>query len=204
MLRTMTAETDWERVPPVLKARIQQRRASKTRIVREGRVDWGTVDKLLDGQPVRQQAQWRVAAYLGWEPDAFDRIRRGEVPIEADPSPTGPATSDLTVLLGVGGQVVRDELDEIKARLDLLESGRAVTDTEPANVAPIAPRAASRPAKQAEKTQARAKQPTKPPTDWVYAASRADGQPDETRPTGEPVNRPAAPDDGPDPTDFHD
>lgn len=42
------------------------------------------------------------------------------------------------------------------------------------------------------------------PAGWVCAASRDDGQPDTTRPTGPQASRSAPPDDGPDPLDFGD
>lgn len=176
----------WAAVPAALERRMRDRKITKSQIVRKHGVDWGTMAKLQNGEPVREDACWRVAASLGWRGDAFDRIREGLEPIEDDGSETPTGSSDLRDLLGVGGQVVQDELDEIKARLDALEGDGS------AKVTPLNPRQRSRKADPGYRV------------DTAHAASQDSGEPAEKRPTGRPATRPSPPDEGPDPTVFND
>lgn len=172
----MNPDDGWRRIPEALSTRMGERGATKTQIVRRGGVDWGTINKLLSGEPVRREdALWRVAEFLGWQADAFDRIRRGDPPIEATPNRSEiPTGSDLGEALGVPGRMIEDRLTAIEDRLDALEHTGTVTpiDTERAS------KRASQRDKSRQKPKSGAKGPTNTPTGWAYAASRDDGQPD--------------------------
>lgn len=124
----------------------------------------------------------RFMEVLGWPPDALARLEAGADPeslVGPLPDPNG---SELRDLLGVGGQIVQDELDEIKARLDKLEG------KSPGDVVDLDTRRAAE----------------GPGTGWARAAQTEDGTPVGAAPTIRPTKRPHPPDEGPDPTEFHD
>lgn len=76
------------------------------------------------------------AEALGWPADAWQRLIDGADPADLSAETANrseiPTDSDLRDLLGVGGQIVRDELDEIKARLDGSKILAARTRAQPA------------------------------------------------------------------------
>lgn len=133
----MNETEGWAAVPAALERRMRDRKITKSQIVRKHGVDWGTMAKLQSGEPVREDACWRVAASLGWRADAIDRIRGGLEPIEdgnLSDIPTG--SSDLRDLLGVGGQVVEERFAATSQGLE--ELGAALTDLA-ARVAALEP-----------------------------------------------------------------
>lgn len=70
------------------------------------------------GRGGRRQA---LMVALGWPVDALARLEAGEDPARLTAVSQSPAESDLRELLGVGGQLVSDELTDLKARLNLIE-----------------------------------------------------------------------------------
>jgi transcriptional regulator with XRE-family HTH domain len=76
---TVNDDDGWDAVAAWLQQEIERQGLTLRRIEVEGNVAYRTVQKLLDGVPVsRRDALARLADFLGYEPDAIDRIRRGE------------------------------------------------------------------------------------------------------------------------------
>lgn len=103
----------WDRVAGELLRRMEQRGLSKDRIPG---VDRKTVLRALDGRPLRTDAASRLAVAVGWRPDAFERIRRGEEPVAS-------------------GEEVDDRLSAVErdlaaVRLDVAEIRRAIEGLE--------------------------------------------------------------------------
>lgn len=191
-----------ERTPQDVGHLFRARRNSKGADQRDFGVSTATIRKIEKGDvspKTRSTAPYAVE--LGWPADAWQRLLDGADPatlvtVDDTNSSRNPTNADLRDLLGVGGQVVQDQLDEIKARLERLESADTVVGLD----AERPPKATS----ERRKTRERAERPTTRPIEGAYAASREDGQPDDDRPTGETVHRASPPDDGPDPTQFND
>jgi transcriptional regulator with XRE-family HTH domain len=80
-MNSMDENAGWDRVAAWLQAEIERQGLTLRKIEIEGGVAYRTVQKLLDGKPVgRRDALARLAGFLGYEPDAIDRVRRGEEP----------------------------------------------------------------------------------------------------------------------------
>lgn len=75
----------WDLVATWLEREIQEQGLTLRRIETEGKVAYRTVQKLLDGEGVaRRDALARLATYLGYRADAFDRLLRGVSPVPID------------------------------------------------------------------------------------------------------------------------
>lgn len=75
----------WDTVAQWLSREIEQQGLTLRRIETEGKVAYRTVQKLLDGEGVqRRDALSRLATFLGYRADAFDRLRRGVSPVPYD------------------------------------------------------------------------------------------------------------------------
>lgn len=98
-MRDVTGDDEWGRVKERTRHEVFSRGGVRA-VERASGVSATTITKLLEAQPVRRQDRLAVlAAYFGWSPDAFDRIRRGDEPLPLDGAEAAaPAEAPVYVL----------------------------------------------------------------------------------------------------------
>lgn len=76
----MTTNDGWKRIAAYFQQQLNESMLQPTTFAKRWGTNEKTLRRILDGTPVRGDAQAKIAAARGWPADAFDRLGRGEAP----------------------------------------------------------------------------------------------------------------------------
>lgn len=108
-------KTGRQRVAERVAEELSRRDWNPSEVYRRGGVDQKTLQKVLDGLTIRSDSRRRLTDLLGWAPDAFDRIARGEEP--TPPAAPGDQAAPWEELLA-GQRDLSERLEQLAALLE--------------------------------------------------------------------------------------